>query len=198
MSFFAQQAPALVGVVVGAAASYATVSLGERKRWRRKLSTRWDQRRLSTYMDYAASVKNLFHLALRLATARGVSTLVVPMDPVEGARLCAEAEERRSTHWESVLMLGDPETISAARAWHGAVLRLIQTSLKSEFSVADWEAARAVTAGARDRYYESARASLGVAGFDKSADVWTQFFSDQLAASSLIPSGAALAEAPAL
>ncbi|MEU0587838.1 hypothetical protein [Streptomyces sp. NPDC006132] len=33
----------------------------------------------------------------------------------------AEAEARRAAEWETVLLVGDAETIAAARKWHEAV-----------------------------------------------------------------------------
>ncbi|MFJ6945242.1 hypothetical protein ACISU4_11420 [Streptomyces wuyuanensis] len=41
--------------------------------------------------------------------------------PADGVPLFAEAESRRATEWESVLLVGNAATIAAARRWHETV-----------------------------------------------------------------------------
>jgi hypothetical protein len=50
---FVQQLPALIGVLVGALATYAATSAAERARWRRTQSVRWDDKRLTAYAEDA-------------------------------------------------------------------------------------------------------------------------------------------------
>jgi hypothetical protein len=66
MDTFLGQLPALVGVLVGALASYLVTVATERRRWRRSMDTRWDERRVVAYAEYATAVKAMFDLVLRL------------------------------------------------------------------------------------------------------------------------------------
>jgi hypothetical protein len=157
--------PALLGVVVGAISTYATTSLSERSRWRRERTARWDVTRKDAYAEYGASVKKVFHVSIRIATARGLQTSVRPLPPDEDAMIALmDAESARSTAWESVLLMGDPATVAAARTWHEAVWRLgwfAQGRLTGEQA---WQAALNASEQARDLFYTAARRDLGVAG----------------------------------
>jgi hypothetical protein len=53
MQALLQQLPTLVGVLVGAAATYVATSTAERSRWRRQQSVRWDIHRYEAYAEYA-------------------------------------------------------------------------------------------------------------------------------------------------
>lgn len=72
MQSLVQQLPALIGVLLGALATYAATSATERARWRRTQSIRWDDKRLAAYADYASAVKKLSSLSVRLAAYRGI------------------------------------------------------------------------------------------------------------------------------
>jgi hypothetical protein len=47
----------LLGVVIGAMASYLAGAAAERRRWRREAQIRWDTKRLDAYAGYANAVK---------------------------------------------------------------------------------------------------------------------------------------------
>ncbi|MET8955943.1 hypothetical protein [Streptomyces sp. NPDC004533] len=47
----------ILGVLIGALTSYLSTSAAERARHRRTLATRWDERKLDTYIEYATCVK---------------------------------------------------------------------------------------------------------------------------------------------
>jgi len=66
------QLPALVGVVVGAGASYLIGAATDRARWQRGQSTRWDERRAQAYADYGYAVKALYMQGVRIANSRGL------------------------------------------------------------------------------------------------------------------------------
>jgi hypothetical protein len=55
---FLQQLPTLVGVLIGAAATYGATSLTERARWRRAQAVRWDEKKVNAYAEYANAVKH--------------------------------------------------------------------------------------------------------------------------------------------
>jgi hypothetical protein len=46
---FLQQLPALIGVVVGALATWVVTSAAERSKWHRDQSVRWDEKKLTAY-----------------------------------------------------------------------------------------------------------------------------------------------------
>jgi hypothetical protein len=113
-----QQLPTLIGVVVGALASYLAGAAAERARWRRAQSSRWDQKRAQAYADYGHAVKNVYVQCMRAAELRRQGS---DGDPAAYEEALAELErltDERTAKWESVLLLGHPETIAAARLWH--------------------------------------------------------------------------------
>jgi len=65
MSGVIEQFPALIGVVIGALASYLAGAATERTRWRRERSSRWDDRRAQAYADYGYAVKNVYVQCMR-------------------------------------------------------------------------------------------------------------------------------------
>ncbi|MFF8832467.1 hypothetical protein [Streptomyces sp. NPDC015131] len=161
---FWDQAPALIGVVVGAVGSYLAASLTERSRWQRARAERWDAQRFQTYASYANTLKAQIRLAQRISAARGFENVTDPLPPEEGLTLLAEAESRRAAEWESVLLVGDAATIGAARAWHEAVwnVELYARGLRSD--PAGWVDAEKAVSAARDEFYARARRDLGIAG----------------------------------
>ncbi|MEU3662296.1 hypothetical protein AB0E77_21450 [Streptomyces sp. NPDC032940] len=159
-----EQLPALAGVVVGAAGSYLASSLTERSRWRRARSERWDQKRLDTYASYANALKHQINIAQRMGAARGFRHAVDPLDPEQGLTQLAEAEDRRAAEWESVLLVGDAETIAAARTWHEAVWNVELYARGAKDDLAGWEDAIRRMSAARDTFYALARRDLGIAG----------------------------------
>lgn len=162
MQTFLQQLPALIGVVIGALASFAATSAAERARWRRAQSVRWDERRLTAYAEYAFAVKKVISLSVRIAAHRGVHPDIDALSPEEGLPALAAAEEERTVKWETVLLLGTGDTVVAARAWHESAFRLQRVASGAEIGMAWAEAVDAVSK-ARRRFYEAAKADIGIA-----------------------------------
>lgn len=161
----ADQVPALLGVLVGAATSYLTTSLGERARWRRTQTVRWDERRLTAYADYAHAVKEMVALASRISAARGLTPHPEPLDPETGIPLLAEAEAQRTVLNETLRLLGDPATVRAARRMNECAWQLERFARgRDPADAAAWQRADTAYRGARDEYIRRARSSLGVAG----------------------------------
>jgi hypothetical protein len=154
----------LIGVVVGAFSSYLITSATERSRWRRARAERWDAKRLETYASYANVVKNQLNVAQRISAARGFQHALDPLDPDEGLAMLAEAEHARASEWESVLLIGDADTIAAARTWHEAVwnIELYARGLRDDAD--GWVRAIAAASAARDALYARVRRDLGIAG----------------------------------
>ncbi|MDS0132023.1 MULTISPECIES: hypothetical protein [unclassified Amycolatopsis] len=162
MQTFLQQLPALIGVVIGALASFAATSAAERGRWRRAQSVRWDERRLTAYADYAFALKRVIALSVRIAAHRGIHPDIDSLPPEEGLPALAAAEEERTVKWETVLLLGTGSTVLAARAWHESAFRLQRIATGAEADLPWAEAIEAVSK-ARRRFYEAAKADIGIA-----------------------------------
>ncbi|MEU4096740.1 hypothetical protein [Streptomyces sp. NPDC026673] len=120
MSSVLAQLPALVGVVVGAAGSYAAVALGDRTRFRREQRVRWEERRLTAYAQYAGAHKAVVSVLFRAAAGLGNDPHPHPLAADEAARRLGEASETRDLAWEALLMLGAPEVLEAAHGWAGS------------------------------------------------------------------------------
>lgn len=157
-----RQLPALIGVLVGVSATYLTTSAAERARWRRSQAVRWDEHRLEIYAEYGHAVKRLSWLAARVAAARGFEHMVEPLDPDIGLAELAAAEGERAVRWESVLLVGSPGTIAAARTWHQAVVRLTWFARGRLDSVPEWEQAMRQMERDREEFYIRARQDLSI------------------------------------
>lgn len=159
---FVQQLPALIGVLVGALATYTATSAAERARWRRAQSVRWDDKRLTAYSEYAHAVKKVISISVRLAAHRGVHRDLDTLSPEEGMPALAVAEEERTMKWEAVLLLGTAQTVAAARAWHESVFRLQRIASGASVEVT-WTEAVEAASRARRGFYEAAKRDLGIA-----------------------------------
>ncbi|HEV2778724.1 MAG TPA: hypothetical protein VGX25_04920 [Actinophytocola sp.] len=162
MQSFLQQLPALVGVLVGALATFAVTSAAERARWRRAQAVRWDDRRLSAYAEYAHAVKKVISLCVRIAAHRGVHPYNDRLSPEEGMPALVAAEEERTMKWEAVLLLGTDRTVVAARAWHNSVFRL-QRVAEGEPIEGTWADALDAVSRTRREFYEVAKQDIGIA-----------------------------------
>jgi hypothetical protein len=156
------QALTIAGVLLGSAATFIVSSATERTRWRRAHSARWDDKRLTAYSEFANAVKHMVRLCRRIAETKGLLPTGKPID-VEGAFAdFAEGETQRALKWETVLFLGDPTTISAARTWYEQVWRLEHILReehpdKSAFINAYQDAMRL-----RNEFYAHARKDLNI------------------------------------
>jgi hypothetical protein len=164
VSKFLEQAPALVGVVVGALATIVATSINDRFRWKRAQSVRWDERRLEAYSEYAHAIKDVYYAASRLVTGRRSVPPAEPLDRESGLQLLAEARAQRTRAWETVLLLGDAATVRAARNWREAVWQAEQIATDPKNASSEWESSISAVDHARDSFYEAARGSLAVPG----------------------------------
>lgn len=167
MEIMWQQLPALLGVGVGVLASYLVAGAGERTRWRRSQQARWVERRLDAYQQYGYAVKRMTTLAMRLAAVQGIDVDGGPVMPLEeGLATLAEAEAERSARWETVLLVGDPATVTAARRWHESAWLLEQFASGQATDVTQWRHAVEQMRSTRQAYYAAARQDLGVGSGD--------------------------------
>ncbi|MFD3311279.1 hypothetical protein [Streptomyces sp. NPDC058694] len=96
MSAFIQQLPALIGVVVGALGSYLAIVRGDKVRFRREQTARWEERRLTVYSDYARVLKKSVTLTYRVSAHLGNDPHPHPLSPEEAAPQLVSALEARS------------------------------------------------------------------------------------------------------
>lgn len=172
MQSFLQQLPALLGVVVGAAATFVATSVAERARWRRDQSVRWDEKKVSAYAEYAHALKHVISVALPLAESRVGEGAIVTLEA--GLDELRAAEEQRTVKWEAVLLLGSSEVVVAARAWHQTVFRLEWLAQGQGSDMTVTEAVAAISR-ARGVFYEAAKRDIGVdVGGSSDAYQWQQ------------------------
>jgi hypothetical protein len=152
----------IAGVLLGAAATFIATSATERTRWRRAQSARWDDRRLGAYGEYANAVKHMVRLCRRIAETKNVLATGQPVDLDSAHTALAEAETERALKWEVVLLLGEPATISAARAWHEQVWRLEHMLREDHPDQSAFIEAYKETMRLRDQFYAHARSDLDV------------------------------------
>ncbi len=120
---------------------------------------------MRAYAEYGDAVKKVTHLASRITAGRGFPHSVESLAPDAGAiEALSDAGGERARAWEPVLLLGDPETVTAARAWHQAVWRLEWFATGRLTAADQWEPALRDTEVTRDRFYDCARRDLGVKG----------------------------------
>jgi hypothetical protein len=157
-----QQLPTLIGVLLGAAATYATSSASERLRWRRQQSVRWDTKRLEAYGEYAYALKKVISIAVQMAAQRGLQPDVDWLPAEYGMEALTAAEDERTTKWEKVLLVGSDEAVMAARKWHNSVfwLQRIASGTRTEMT---WTEAVSMTSEGRQEFYRVVKRDLGTA-----------------------------------
>lgn len=157
-----QQLVTLAAVVLGAGATFSATTLVERAKWKRSLDTRWDDRRLAAYADYANALKKTLEVCLRLAENKGYPAGFQPIDRDAGLQAFAAADAERTLRWEAVLLLGSPEAIAAARKWHKALWGFRYFVMDAEPDHEEFLRSFEAMGHLRNEFYERARADLGV------------------------------------
>ncbi|NBE55069.1 hypothetical protein [Streptomyces boluensis] len=105
----ASQIITLIGVLMGAITSFFATSWAERARFRQTMATRWDERKLDTYVEYISCVKETSRAAKRMLEAHFEGRDVGgPLAEMEAA------EARRSVLFEGLVLLGDEAVSTAA------------------------------------------------------------------------------------
>ncbi|MFJ5779556.1 hypothetical protein [Streptomyces sp. NPDC093094] len=172
MTAFLNQLPALMGVVVGVLGTLLTSRLNDKAQWTRTLSVRWDERRLDAYSEFGRALKEVHILAHRITAQSRPGSRAHAIDRSTGLELMAQADAQRTKAWEGVLLLGDADTVAAAREWRWSVQQLERAARGIAGDGFDWEAAVRRADEDRDRFYVAARAGLTVAGGDVAQARW--------------------------
>jgi hypothetical protein len=164
MKALLDQLPTLLGVVVGAVGAMASSTLTDRLRWRRDQAVRWDQRRLDAYVAFTATLKDAVRICFRLTAPHRHAATAYPLDRAAAIDGLEEAEKRNSRDWESLLLLGDADTVEAARRWREASGAVVRLALRDRWDENSWATAVHELDRTRDEFHTAARRGLGVAG----------------------------------
>ena len=122
-----------------------------------------DERKLLVYTEYASSVKMSIIRSRSILGGLGLSPTLTPMSRDEGLPLLALDENRRSEKLESVLMIGGPDVVAAARKWHGISWTFQHWAMgTAEASVGDVEREYEAAQVAREEFYRAARQELEI------------------------------------
>ena len=162
MSAFIQQLPALIGVVIGALGSYLAVVRGDRARFRREQTARWEERRLAVYADYARTLKRAVTLSYRIAAHLGNDPHPHPLSPAEAEPLLAEAALARDPSGEALLLLGSREVVEKAREWVVAVMEMERFLREERRDPEAWRALLERQRAGREAYYSAVREDLAL------------------------------------
>ncbi|WP_158883357.1 hypothetical protein [Amycolatopsis anabasis] len=165
----------IAGVLLGSTATFIATSAIERTRWRRAHSARWDDKRLEAYTEYANAVKKMVRLCRRIAETKDLLPTGRPIDLEAGFAEIAEAETERALNWETVLLLGEPATIAAARAWHEQVWRLEILLRQGDPDTSSFADAYQQSMRLRNEFYARARADLNVTSGPLPELTWSSF-----------------------
>lgn len=152
----------ILAVAVGAVASFVSTRLVDRARWRREEALRWDSKRLDSYSEFANAVKHFISISHRLCVELGLPSAGQPLDATIGLPMLANAEQDVGVKWESILMLGSPDAISAARDWRHIAWHLEWFARGLRNDPAEYEQANIDVGEARGRFYSAVRADLGI------------------------------------
>lgn len=152
----------VVGVLLGAGATFAGAALTERAKWRRTQRSRWDDRRLVAYSEFANALKRFAEVSMRMAAGRGYPNTGQPISAGDGEQMLAEAASEKTLKWEMVLLLGSVEAVAAGRLWNKAVWELSLVALGRDMSHEDYVCAFEAAGLRRNDFYECARRDLGV------------------------------------
>jgi hypothetical protein len=74
----------LLGVTIGALASFVTTRLVDRSRWQREKALRWDTKRLESYGEFASALREFITIGYRISAGRGLPASAHPLDTTTG------------------------------------------------------------------------------------------------------------------
>jgi adenylate kinase family enzyme len=148
--------------VIGALASFLAGAASERARWRREQSSRWDDKRAQAYADYGYAVKNVYVQCMRVAAMRSRRADGDLADYDDALAAVRVLTDERTAKWESVLLLGNPRTVAAARTWHRRVWQVERFARGERTDIENWDALMADIMADRARFYAEARRDLGI------------------------------------
>ncbi|WP_109507984.1 hypothetical protein [Nocardioides speluncae] len=140
----------LLGVVAGALASYLATSAAERARYKRQMATRWDERRLQTYIEFSTCVKDISANASRAREADDEASRDAFVEAMELAEL------QRTAHFEKLMLLASTPAIDVTHTVNQLIWREEIATRKGEV-LDDPGLVEALNA-----FYAAARRDLGL------------------------------------
>lgn len=161
----------LVGVAIGAAASYLSTRLTDRSRWRREERMRWDTKRLECYTDFSAAIIQFINIIDRMAAGRGLPAVAEPMGTSGELPALSTASAEVTLRWAQLLILGSPQVARAAQEWRDETWVTESFARGLNTSGGEFEDARRRRRQARARFYAAVRADLGVTSGDVPAEL---------------------------
>jgi hypothetical protein len=171
MTSWTVQLITLLGVTVGALASFVSTRLVDRSRWQREESLRWDSKRLECYIEFSAAIMQYINVGHRMAAGRGLPPAVEPLTADGGVPALASAESDLSLCWARLLTLGSSEAIRAAQDWRSEAWQLESFARGRRNDPAEFMVAEETRREACSRFYHAVRADLGVTSGDIPADL---------------------------
>jgi hypothetical protein len=154
----------LLGVIVGALASFLSTKSIERIRWQREQAVNLAMKRLDCYGEFAASIKADIAVIHRLAAENGLPAGALSVEREAGLSMLASARLDVQVKWENVRLYGAPDTIEAARRWRTTVTHLEKFARQILSDPDGWLEAEEMSTRAQDSFYSSARSELLVIG----------------------------------
>ncbi|OKK10280.1 hypothetical protein [Streptomyces sp. CB02400] len=119
----ATQIITLVGVLIGALTSYFATAMAERTKLRHLMATRWDERKLDTYIEYVSCIKEIQRAAMDAGRARDQGK-----DPSDALTEMEGNEKKRSILFETFVLLSDDRAATAAHAVNQRTWELLRTA----------------------------------------------------------------------
>jgi hypothetical protein len=171
MTLWAVQIITLLGVALGALASFVSTRAIERSRWRREETLRWDSKRLECYGDFSAAMIRFITIEDRIAAKLGLPAVIEPQGGESGLTELAKAEAEVSLYWSQLLILASPEVVTAAQQWRNQAWLAESFARGHRSNATEFEAALRSRREARGRFYKAIRADLGIISGDIPADV---------------------------
>jgi hypothetical protein len=145
----------LVGFLIGALTSYPVTVAAERAKFRRTRATRWDERKLDTYIAYMSCIKKMHRAAMEAARARDNGE-----DAAEAVARTEANEDERSVLFGTFVLPADE---SAAAAAHTVNQRTWDLSTRARDPSNGLHAMRAVAlVQALNTPHEAARMDLAI------------------------------------
>lgn len=163
----------LLGVAIGAFASFISTRFIDRSRWRREEALRWDSKRLEYYIDFATTIIRYISLGYGMTAEYSSKTHVQALD-VSAADL-ARAEAELTEKLEQVRMLGSPTVIAACQKWRREAIRLDAFARGILSDPREYEQATQDRRAAQRRFYRAVRDDLGVASAEPGSPDPTDF-----------------------
>jgi hypothetical protein len=113
----------LVGVLIGALTSYLATAVAERAKFRREMTTRWDERKLDTYIEYVTCIKEIQRAAMDAGRARDQGT-----GTSDALQKMEESENRRSILFETLVLLSNEKAATAAHTVNRRTWELLRAA----------------------------------------------------------------------